>query len=190
GLQLTPQEAFRWLSHGGVDDIPGQFVIGGLGLSGIKSVQKRFTHNQTDDVRYLIDGMNTFNLDLNGAQKETMALPFEGEVQAVPVFVRGSARFPITGYYAQVFAALQQHRFIDGILRSIQQSVSGSGLPTGISFSDMIAGVFSCLESMVAQGWVRASFTEGRPALAMSTPDEGDIVYTENLGPASSKRSV
>ncbi len=190
GLEMTPQEAFRWLSHGGVDDIPGQFVIGGLGLSGIKSVQKRFMHCETEEVRYLIDGKNTFDLDLAGAQQESMALPLDGQVQAVPVLVRGTARFPITGYYAQVFAALQQQRYIDGILKSIQQSIASVGLPTGISFSDVINGVFSCLESMVAQGWVRASFTDGRPALGMKTPDEGDIVYTERLGPASANRPV
>lgn len=51
--------------------------------------------------------------------------------------------------------------------------------------SSAVSGAFHCLESMVAQGWVLASHTEGRPALAMTTPDEGEIVYTERLGPTT-----
>lgn len=184
GLQFSPQEAFRWLSHGGVDDIPGQFVIGGLGLSGIKSVQKRFAHTSANEVTYFVDGKNTFDLNLSDAIQETMALPYQGAVHSVPVLVRGTARLPLTGFYGQVFTVLRSYRFIDQIVGALQQLLASSGIQPQ-DRSSAISGAFHCLESMVAQGWVQASHTEGRPALAMSTPDEGEIVYTERLGPTS-----
>ncbi len=186
GLQFGPQEAFRWLSHGGVDDIPGQFVIGGLGLSGIKSVQKRFAHTESSEVAYLISGMNTFELDLAGSTQSLMALPNQGEVQAVPVLIRGSARLPVTGFYGQIYSILRQYRYVDQIVPALQNWIQSSGIPAHERTS-YIHSAFHCLESMVAQGWVKASHTEGRAALSMQTPDEGEIVYTERLGPRAKK---
>lgn len=185
GLQFGAQEAFRWLSHGGVDDVPGQFVIGGLGLSGIKSVQKRFSHTESSEVVYFIDGMNTFELDLADAVNETMALPQDGQVISIPVLVRGSARLPLAGYYAQVFVALSSNRYVDQIAVALKQQFQAEGFK-GQDLAAAMNGAFHCLESMVAQGWVKASVTPGRSTLSMSTPDEGEIVYSERLGPRSS----
>lgn len=184
GLNLAPQEAFRWLSHGGIDDVPGQFVIGGLGLSGIKSVQKRFSHGESEDVRYLIDDMNTFDIDISGATSELMAIPMSGEIRKVTVLKRGDARWPITDLYGLIYEALKTNRFIEAIIMSLRNSImsSFSDNPTrAAAFSQAIL----CLEALTAQGWVRCSKTPGRAALSMMTPDEGDIVYTERLGPAN-----
>lgn len=187
GLQLDPQDAFRWLSHGGIDDVPGQFAIGGLGLSGIKSVQKRFQHAAATDVEYFINGMNTFDLDLSAATQSSMALPHKGEVQKVPVLIRGASRLPLTGSYGQMFAALKSYRFIDQIIPALQQLIMKSDIqPSDRSAAFTLA--IQCLESMVGQGWVKASHTPGRAALSLSTPDEGDIVYTERLGPRAASR--
>ncbi|MBM3964406.1 MAG: hypothetical protein FJ308_04975 [Planctomycetes bacterium] len=183
GLNLSPQDAFRWLSHGGIDDIPGQFVIGGLGLSGVKSVQKRFSHAEAGDVVYFIDGMNTFDLDIDGAVRESMANPKSGEVILVPVLVRNESRLPLTGYFLQVFTILQQHRYIEEIVAALQRWITQSIQdPMGRKHAWNLS--LQCLETLVAQRWVRASCTPGRHVLSMKTPDEGEIVYTERTGPA------
>lgn len=179
---MSPQDAFRWLSHGGIDDIPGQFVIGGLGLSGVKSVQKRFSHAESGDVNYLIDGMNTFDLDIEGATRESMANPTSGEVINVPVLVKHEARLPMTGYYLQVFTILQQYRYIDEIISALQRSIA-QRIPDPMGRKHAWNQSLQCLETLVAQGWVRASCTPGRHVLSMKTPDEGEIVYTESSGP-------
>lgn len=183
GLSLDPQEAFRWLSHGGVEDIPGQFGIGGLGLAGIKSVQKRLAHAEAKDVVYLIDGKNTFDLAMEGVQQQLMALPRQGTVEAIPVLIRGTSRLPLTGFYRRVTEVLQQHRYADAIVRALVAWISGAW-PDAMNRQAALQQAFSCLESMVAQGWVRASQTQGMAALSMKTPDEGELVYTERLGPA------
>jgi len=182
GLNMSPQDAFRWLSHGGIDDIPGQFVIGGLGLAGVKSVQKRFSHAKSGSVSYLIDGMNTFDLDIGGATRESMANPTSGEVMHVPVLVRNEARLPLIGYYLQLFTILQQYRYIEEIVAALQRSITQLIQdPTGRKHAWNQS--LQCLETLVAQGWVRASCTPGRHLLSMKTPDEGEIVYTESSGP-------
>lgn len=184
GLKLSPQDAFRWLSHGGIDDVPGQFVIGGLGLSGIKAVQKRFSHDQSGAVQYLIDGMNTFELDIDGAATVSMAIPTEGSIRKVSVLQRGDARWPITDIYGLIYEALKSNRFIEGIIISLRNSILSNFMDNATRAAAFSQAIL-CLEALVAQGWVKCSKTEGRAALSMETPDEGDIVYTEKLGPAT-----
>jgi flavin-dependent dehydrogenase len=41
GLRLNAQSAFRWLSNGGLDDVPGFAQTGGYSVSSIKQVQHR-----------------------------------------------------------------------------------------------------------------------------------------------------
>jgi hypothetical protein len=183
GLSFSPQEAFRWLSHGGIDDVPGQFAIGGLGLSAIKSVQKRFSNTDSNAVGYLIDGMNTFELDMTEARMETMALATKGTVQSVTVLVRDNARLPVTGVYGLVYEVLQRCRFIDQIVQGLKQLIVQSFVDN-TSRAAAFDNSLLCLESMVAQGWVRCSHTPGRTSLSLQTPAEGSIVYTEKLGPA------
>jgi hypothetical protein len=139
-------------------------------------------HAEPAEVTYLINGMNTFDLDMTGAMQTLMALPAQGEVQAVPVWIRDSARLPLTGFYGQMYAILCQYRYVDQIATALQNWIQSSGIPAH-SHTAYAHGAFQCLETMVAQGWVRASHTAGRAALAMQTPDEGEIVYTERLGP-------
>ncbi len=89
GLKLTPQEAFRWLSHGGIDDVPGQFVLGGLTLAGIKSVQRRFAHDTEEDVDFCVNNKNVFRLNLAGATTSTMAVIEDGRIRQVALLQRG-----------------------------------------------------------------------------------------------------
>ncbi|MFM8263236.1 MAG: NAD(P)/FAD-dependent oxidoreductase [Pirellula sp.] len=186
GLEFQPQEAFRWLSHGGVEDIPGQFAIGGLGLTGIKSVQKRFAHTDSSKVAFLIHGMNTFELSLQGSVRESMAYPQNGEVLQVPVLVRDGFRLPLTGAYGLTFKALEANRTIDQIVAYLQKQIIASSISPG-DRAGLLSSSLQCLESMVAQGWVRASLTPGIPTLSMVTPDEGQIVYSESKSPKVAK---
>lgn len=186
GLQFQPQEAFRWLSHGGVEDIPGQFAIGGLGLTGIKSVQKRFSNTDSSQVAFMIHGMNTFDLRTEGANRESMAYPQNGEVQQIPVLVRDGFRLPLIGPYGLAYKALESNRTIDKIIAFLQRQILLSNTEAH-ERAGLLSSTLQCLESMVAQGWVRASLTAGIPTLSMVTPDEGQIVYSESKSPKGAK---
>ena len=113
-----------------------------------------------------------------------MALPRQGTVERIPVLIRGTSRLPLTGFYLRVTEILQQHRYADSIIRALLTWISGAW-PDPMNRHAALQQAFSCLESMVAQGWVHASKTAGMAALSMKTPDEGEIVYTERLGPIS-----
>lgn len=184
GLSLSPQEAFRWLSNGGIDDVPGQFVLGGLGLSGIKSVQQRFSHEGTEAVRYLIDGMNTFTLDTTGASQGSMAIASGGAITRVPVLERGSARLPLTGIYGVLHDALKKTSRVDHLVAELKERITRVVANPG-ERGPAFAQAMQSLEGMAAMGWVRCSKVPGLATLTISTPEEGDIVYTEKLGPRS-----
>lgn len=178
GLRFQPQEAFRWLSHGGVEDVPGQFAIGGLSMSGIKSVQKRFAYTDSSEVAYLIHGMNTFELTTEGARLDSMAYPHAGQILEVPLLVRDGYRLPLINAYGIIFKALESSRYIDQIVVALQHDIATSNL-TPQDRHAILSNAMECLESMVSHGWVRASLTSGRPVLSMVTTDENQLIYSD-----------
>ena len=123
--------------------------------------------------------MNTFDLSIQGAMRESMAYPIQGQVQEVPVLVRDGYRLPLIGPYGLMFKALGKHRSIAQITLELQRMIAVGGV--GLADSrEQLSSALQCLESMVAQGWVKASVTPGEPSLSMSVPEEGLIVYSED----------
>jgi hypothetical protein len=111
-----------------------------------------------------------------------MANPIAGEVMNVPMLVKNEARLPLTGYYLQIFTILQQYRYVEEIVAVLQRSIAQL-IQDPMGRKHAWNQSMQCLETLVAQGWVRASRTPGRHVLSMKTPDEGEIVYTERSGP-------
>ncbi|MBX3403124.1 MAG: tryptophan 7-halogenase [Phycisphaeraceae bacterium] len=185
GLTLDPQEAFRWLSNGGIDDDIGQVAIGGLDLAGIKGVQQRLSHATDSGVKYKIDGKNTLKLNLIGAEKTFVAALRAGRIERVEAYRRGPKTLIATGVYGAVIEALKKtsdvSRFNDLLRDLLGRRLGPADAP--LAYRQAI----QCLEVMVNDYWVLATFKPGRPALSVSTPSEGELIYSEHLGPPSSR---
>lgn len=178
GLKLNADDAFRWLSFGGLtDDVPGQVGVGGLDLSGVKQVMGRFMGGQG---KWLIDGMNTFKLNLAGATQEEVGLPVNGRIVKVACWRRQDRKLVAVGVQGQVIEALMRHSDIDEILKLLRM-----GTRTGTRSSDQERGLISAvqaLESMAANYWVTCSEKKGRPTLKITTPEEWQYIYTDKSG--------
>lgn len=189
GLTLTPDEAFSWLSHGGIDDHQGQFAVGGVGLSGLKSVQMRLQHDQEGPVTYKINGATDFTLNLSGARRTEMACPLKGRVVRLPVLERPGSRVPVAGPHGVVIEALKQASAAPDVLKAIQASARRH-FTNPEDIKSFITQCVQSLEALAAQGWVEVAKKPGKTALSMSTPAEGEIVFSEDTGPVRTSHQV
>jgi flavin-dependent dehydrogenase len=182
GLTLTAEEAFRWISHGGVDDEVGQVAIGGMNLAGIKQVQWRLDHTKDEAIRYLIDGKNVFKLSLTGAKETSVAHLHEGRIHRIKAYARNGRTLPVAGSYEVIINALNRHSDIDKILPFLKSEVTQRFGAADAQLAQNEA--MQCLEMMAVNGWVTCSVKKGKPTLEMSTPKEGALIFSENANPA------
>ncbi|MDJ0617544.1 MAG: NAD(P)/FAD-dependent oxidoreductase [Calothrix sp. MO_192.B10] len=174
GLNLNPEEAFQWLSQGGfTNDILGQAVIGGFDLGSMKQVMQRFSQQE---IAWEVSGYNVFNLNLKGAEEEFVAVYNHGQISQVKCYVKNNHRLPITGLYGLLIDILRRTADIQEIYQHLITIFK-------TRFSSEHAQValhqtIGCLEVMVSEGWIEPALNPDKPALNISIPIEGQLIYT------------
>ncbi|MGB3240839.1 MAG: NAD(P)/FAD-dependent oxidoreductase [Geitlerinemataceae cyanobacterium] len=175
GLNLSPSDAFRWLAQGGfTNDIVGQAVIGGFDLASMKQMVQRFSN---EEIPWEVSGNNVFELNVDGAIEELVAVYTKGQIQQVNCYVRDENRLPITGIYGLLLDILKRTSDIQKIYQYLM-----SLFPQRFSAEHTrvaIQNTMSCLEVMTIEGWVKAKFNSEKPPLKISMPVEGELVYTK-----------
>ncbi len=179
GLKLNAQAAFRWLSNGGLDDIPGQAAIGGQNIGSIKQIQHRLSDSGVVD--YAINKSNVFKLNLAGAEKTSMAIVENGRVRRVPAYRRGPNTLPHYGAYGHVIDTLGKTSRIDQFIEVMKKNLSFTKSPTAAQST--VKEALFCLEIMVQQYWVTCSYHAKWPTLTVDVSKEGEFVYTSATGP-------
>lgn len=164
GMNMTPREAFRWLSLGGFTDedffLPG---LGGLDLVGIKEVARRFSKEQNETLEWEFTRFNTFKLNLNGAKKETVPLFNNGKVHKVEAYRRGLKLLPRLGQFKVVMDLVTKYPKIQDMLRAAEAvfKQSEQGFGTGLSVPQTMA----TLEMMLIDGWLVGKYDPKRPRI-------------------------
>jgi len=169
GLNLSPQEAFQWLSQGGFsNDILGQAVIAGFDLGSMKQVIQRFAN---EEIPWEVSGYNVFHLDLQDSTEESVAVYAKGKITQVKCFVKGDRRLPITGLYGLLVNILSRTSQIEQIYRQLVTMLNSRFSAQNAKFA--LHQALSCLEVMVTEGWVKGSVNPEKPKLEISIPIEG-----------------
>ncbi|MCC7510704.1 MAG: tryptophan 7-halogenase [Planctomycetes bacterium] len=175
GLKLTPDAAFRWLSHGGIDDDFGNSATGGYSVSGIRGIQWRLSHETEGIVRNQVDGKTHFKLRLDGADQVLLPRLLNGRIHPITAYVRSGETLPLAGGYKLAVEALQKSPLASELMKHLQ------GAAKGLAPQDqkhLVETAIQCLELMVTNGWVKTSQERGKPALSVSSPLEGQIIYS------------
>jgi len=175
GINLSPEKAFRWLSNGGLDDFPGQAVIGGFDIPGIKQLQWRLT-GEDKEVAYAISGKNVFKLNLAGAKKEDLALLEGGRVLRRWAYKKGNFTLPMIGNYRVLVEALERSSDVDQILpliSAIFEKQLGEKPPAAV-----VNSTIWLLEPLVNNYFVTATLDRKKPALNVQSPKEGNHVFS------------
>jgi hypothetical protein len=174
---MKADDAFRWISFGGLsDDVPGQAGIGGLDISGVKQVMARFTGTKAN---WLVDGKNTFKLNLAGAKETTVGYLENGRIYRIPCWERNDTKLIALGIQAHLIDVLKK-----GVsdIGEILHRMGMSGSPTTTVSDRGRISVIGALEAMAADYWVTCSLKRGRPVLNVNTPENGEIIYTDTTG--------
>lgn len=163
GLDLSPQEAWGWLSQGGFANESESIACAGTFDPAMAKKLLELFDPKERKAAWLIDGYNVFKLDLRGAEIQRVGFLDEGRIHAHPCYVRDGRRLPATGYFGRVVEALRQTsdfttmiEFLDKTLRQI----SGSS-PERRDF--FLSQHLQVLEVMVQDGWVERKVNERRP---------------------------
>ena len=169
GLDLNPDQAFRWLSTGGfADDTPGRVGVGGFDISSLKHTMQWLTGEAAN---WQISGKNVFKLNLKGAEKTTVAHLENGRIKAVPCYVRGGKKLAIAGLQGLIIEALRKHSTVDQIFKHVRTQFSGS---TGAQSIDNT--ILQVLEALTAERWVQTSVRKGKPVLIIDPEEKNGFI--------------
>jgi len=170
GLELNPEDAFRWLAAGGFvsDDLTFP-VAGTYRLGAVKSVMQVLSGIPAE---WEINRFNTFKLNLEGS--ETVYAPYcnEGRIEKIKCYRRGQALLPMIGMYRILYRALCRESDAAALVRQLKAAIAEQQEMT--EAYNAFLGALEALEGMVAEGWVVPSVTEGRPFMTVSL-DEASV---------------
>lgn len=181
GLKLNAAAAFRWLSTGGLDDIPGQAAIGGFNIGSLKQVQHRLSDSGVVD--YVINKNNVFKLNLTGAEKTSIGVVLDGSVTRAPAYRRGPNLLPHYGAYGNVIDTLGKTSRIDEFIATLTKSLSAV-MPPPVVQAQVKEALF-CLEMMAQNYWVTYSRRANWPTLTVDASKEGEFIYSTATGPVA-----
>jgi len=160
GLTLDADKAFQWLGTGGfADEISGVPFAGSYRISTVKDFTSRFSGT---DGHWTTQENNVFELDLEGATKDIVAVYDKGKVLRVPCWVRGEKTFPIHLIYGLVYRALEREKEIQLLVERFMFEASKAGMPTTFETSQFCT---EALEALSNEGWVTASYDPNLPLL-------------------------
>src|SRR5579871_1569276 len=165
GLDLSPQNAWRWIAAGGFIDEDVAIGTGTVSLQQIK-VMGRFLNDLEADSP--LEKNNVFKLDLSGATWMDRARYADGKVFRDQCYVRGDRVLPIAAVIELLVNILQRTSTLDGIMGSLEAIYRARS-----NDFEFIAGTLRFaiegLEAMISDGWVKASYDPSRPLAQLGT---------------------
>lgn len=184
GLELDADRAFQWLGTGGFasDTVYGNAGVGTLSIESLKQVLQRMSGTRA---RWRINGCNVFKLHLEGATEGTGAGLFDGRIYQEPCYWRDGNMLPHAGLFGILVDALRQRSDLEGLVEELKAHFEKNPwLPV---MRDNLRYTFHVLETMVVNGWVKASYNPLKPPLKFDTPDESDCIHVnrDNREPAN-----
>ncbi len=171
GLDLEPDLAFQWLGTGGfMNDNPFFASIGEYNITAIKQVMQMFLGKPSE---WAIGKNNVFKLNLDGAKRGFVPILHEGRIIQEPCFEREGRILPGVGIFKVLTDILSVEHRVAYINQQLQERMRGL-------FGDLAQAVdaaLQCLEAMIQEGWVVASFNPREPLLPYRTGEQTEGMH-------------
>jgi len=169
GLNISPNEAWRWLSQGGfATESLGLPTFGSFDIASAKQVLELFDEKERD-CELLCNGYNVFKLNLHGARHDHMGLLKDGRIEQVDCWLKGVKRLPIHGIYKIVIQILEATSDGAEMINLLKKSFSAN--PSEFEQGFALVRCVQALEVMIQEGWVLRSKNKKRPMLNVSIKD-------------------
>ena len=179
GLTLEADAAFQWMSTGGfTNDNLGSAQAGTFSMSAMKAMAAEFTNGA---INWQISTNNQFKMNLAGASEGVIAHLENGEIIPIKCFYRDDKKLPVYGLYKIVYTAVLQESDGQKLVDYFRNFFSVNNR----MYKNPEVGVYNALqtmESMVVEGWIRASVNSKRPFLNVKSgglPRSVDAIHQE-----------
>lgn len=169
GLDMSPKQAFRWLSLGGFAHEDFSFPgLGGLDLLAVKEVTKVFAGEGDDRTGWEINKFNTFRLDLSRTKKQHLPVYAEGKILQTECFVRDGRWLPNVGMYGTIIKILRKANDLGSISRELEAAARRQAGRSGQGEGFLVTQGISTLETMLVEGWVKGTVDPKRKMMVYS----------------------
>jgi hypothetical protein len=181
GLTLDADDAFRWLATGGFAyDDPSSPILGGFALPAIKVLNQRLTRKTST---WQVSQCNRFRLNLEGAEKDTMPVLYDGIIYPKPCYRRGDKLLPEFGFYAIAIGLLRKYEKLDDIVERLQTFFIEN--PIAASPNVGVDLTMAALEAMLAEGWAIGEHDPKDKLMDFSVPEESSVIHANRDIPKS-----
>lgn len=164
GLDLSPQEAWRWLAQGGFTNQSLESAnLGSFDLGTARQIVGKFGQENLDLASEQLTFMkhNKLTLDLRGAHNDRVAEYRDGRVVALDCVRRDGKILPKTGAYTVLVQMLAKSDDPQQIFAYLQQRIRAAQ-PPEVARRQM-QQLVQAMEVMVVEGWVIPGHDPARP---------------------------
>lgn len=165
GLNLKPDQAWRWLSQGGFStQTVNHASLGSFDVASAKQLLGRFDA-QGRKITSSLDGYNVFKLNLANATASRIGELRDGRIEAAESYERAGKRLPLTGVYGQLVEILRRSSDAHEIFDYLQKQIAATVGPEhrSVFFSAFV----QALEVMAEDYWVLREKDRKRPMLSV-----------------------
>jgi hypothetical protein len=173
GLNMSPDEAFRWLGTGGFShEDPALPILGGVAIEAVQQINQQLTGKQAT---WKVGTHNVFKLNLQGAEESAMPLLFEGKIWQKSCYRRDGKILPRYGVYEIVLKLLEKENLILPAVERLHHFFVRNPIydTPGIGINLTL----STIESMIAEGWVECSVDPEQGFYPFTTPAESNMIH-------------
>jgi hypothetical protein len=176
GLNLSPEEAWRWLAQGGFIDDTLNFGTAGFSLDQVKDLGNFIVDM---DAPNFASKNNVFELDLQNATWRQMASYHGGRVIQDDCYIRGDKLLPLNGPIELLVRVLQKAKKLPEI-RQLLMKVAEEHQRNREFMENVMLRIGIALEAMITDGWVKASYD---PSLPLTSDPKRPTGLSINIDP-------
>lgn len=153
GIELEPEEAFRWMGTGGFSsDKLGEALSGTFSITAIKKNIGRMSGRHPT---WEVERLNSFKLNIGGATVGTVAIYDQGRIIGVPCYMREGHILPNANALGAMVAALMRDSDLEALLERFAFLARSQGAKLTYGSYQWVA--LETLEALLAEGWVTGS---------------------------------
>ncbi|MHA7814092.1 MAG: NAD(P)/FAD-dependent oxidoreductase [Phycisphaerales bacterium] len=159
GLNLNPQQAWRWLAQGGFTNQNIENAgFGAFDIGSSKQLVSRFSGRQS---KFQITKLNEFKLNLKNAEEVELAQLQNGRIIKVPCYKRGESILPYTGAWKTMIDILKEESDFEKLYKKLSESIERQSVSGSVGLN--ISVFLQTLEVMLNDGWVIGKLNKNRP---------------------------
>jgi len=166
GLNLDPEQAWRWIAQGGFIDEDLNTGTGSFSIDFIKSMGEFLSELKFESP---LRTCNVFKLQLQDSDSKSRARYENGRVFETKSLVRNGRVFPLDGVYGLLHDNLKQNTHLTDIVRKLLADVEHLRKTNPSLRSTILLHSIRGLEALTHDGWIAASYDPAVPTVDLQT---------------------